>query len=98
MSRSYGRTPRAYLYHVLAEFREGRLDVQQFCSDVEHVHNFELNRSELTQKEALAFQELFEKVVWYSPYEEERRRIPNYLGEADIREAADRAAALLAAD
>jgi hypothetical protein len=34
--------------------------------------------------------ELFEQVVWYSPYPEECARIPNCRGDAQIREAAKR--------
>jgi hypothetical protein len=89
---------RLRLRRLLAEFRAGVLDTERFCAQFEHTYNLELDKSTLTPDEAVAFGALFEQVVWYSPFREERARIPNYRSEADIARAADAAAHCLGTD
>lgn len=80
------------LYRLLVAFRERRLDTVKFCDQFERTFNLELDKTSLTPDEAESFGALFEKVIWYSPYPEERAQISNYLGESEIRSAADTAA------
>lgn len=85
-------SPRARLHRLIREVRSGALDTQSFCARFETTYNLELDRSTLTSAEAEAFAELFEKVVWYSPFPAERERMPHDLGEEDIAHAVERAA------
>jgi hypothetical protein len=91
-------TARHRLRRLLAEFRAGTLDTGSFCSQFEHTYNMELDKRTLTANEAAAFGPLFEEVIWYSPFPEERERIPNYRSEADIRQAAEVAARHIGAE
>lgn len=78
------------LYSLLADFREGQLATVDFCDQFEKTYNFDLDKKILTPAEAEFFSALFEKVIWYAPYPEERAEIPNYIGEDEIRRAVDR--------
>lgn len=60
------------------------ISVGTFCEHFERVYNFELEVAGLTATERSVFEELFNKVVYYSPFPEERQKIPNYLSEKDI--------------
>lgn len=84
-------TARLRLHQLLAEFRAGAIDTGTFCAQFEHTYNMELDKGTLSNSEAQAFGELFERVIWYSPFPEERSQIPNYLGEAEIRQAVEQA-------
>jgi len=88
---------RLRLRRLLAEFRAGKLDTEAFCAQFEHTYNLELDKSTLTPAEAAAYGPLFQQVVWFSPFRDERARISNYLGEADIARAAEAAAQCLEA-
>jgi len=74
------------------------MDAETFCIQFEQTYNMELDKKTLSPSEAQALGELFEQVIWYSPYAEERAKVPNYRGEAEIREAAERAAKRMAPD
>ena len=49
----------------------------------------------MTSLEKIIFREMFEAVVWYSPFPEEVKSIPNYKGDSDIMQAAGEARRLL---
>jgi hypothetical protein len=85
-------TARLRLRQILAEFRSGTMDTETFCIQFEHTYNMELDKRTLSSSEAKAFGDLFEEVIWYSPYPEERAKVQNYRGDAEIRQAAERAA------
>jgi hypothetical protein len=85
------RGARGRLYALLPRLRSGDLDVPTFCSAFERIYNLELDRKELSDHETLVFSELFDRVVWFSPYAAERREIPNYLSEEEIVNAVDAA-------
>jgi hypothetical protein len=80
------------LKQLLGDYIAGDLETELFCSRFEHIYNMELDRDSLTPNEAAAFGPLFEEVVWYSPFPEERSSIPNYRSAEDIRKAAEIAA------
>ncbi len=69
------------------------METEAFRIQFEQTCNMELDKTTLSPAEAEAFAALFEEVVWYSPFPEERARIPSYRGEAEIRAAAESAAA-----
>ena len=88
----------ARLRRLLEEYRRGTLEVGAFCSEFEHTYNMELNKRTLSPVESEAFGALFEEVVWYSPFAEERAKIQNYRGDEDIARAAEIAASCLSGE
>jgi len=72
------------LYALLRGVKGGDVSVFAFCENFERLYNFELDRKSLSEKEKGAFADLFNKVVWFSPYPEEREAVPHYLSEAEI--------------
>jgi hypothetical protein len=56
---------------------------------------FPHRKGSLTAVEARAFKDVFDKAVWYSPFPEERKIVPSYLGEAEIKHIVLEAAARL---
>lgn len=92
------RTPRERLYWLLDLFKTEQLDTEAFCREFERTYNLELNKADLISKEASAFAALFDKVIWFSPFPEERTRIPNYLGEEQIQAAVDEALRMLSGE
>jgi hypothetical protein len=89
------KLPQERLRHLLKLVSSGQLSVSQFCSDFERIYNLETDKFSLSASEREAFSAVFEKVVWFSPYPDERARIPNYLGESDILAAVDEALRVL---
>lgn len=85
----------AELHTLLQEVLSGNLDVGDFCEAFERVYNLETDKATLTERERVAFKVLFERIVWYSPIAEERRTIPNYVGESEVLDAARSAAVAL---
>jgi hypothetical protein len=88
--------PRSKVYQLLTDLMRGRLSVLDFCDQFEVVYNLEVDRENLSVAERVALDELFKKVVWFSPFPEERAKIPNYLGEEQIMAAVEKAAVALA--
>lgn len=72
------------LFQYIDSLLKGDVDISAFVSSYEHIYNFELERSSLSEAEAKALDRLFEKVVWYSPFPEERKTIANYIDEAAV--------------
>ena len=83
----HAESPRERLYWLLRLLQQGQLGTEEFCQEFEQTYNFELDKEDLSSAEAVAFAALFDKVVWFSPFAEDRGRIPNYLGEAEVRAA-----------
>ena len=80
-------SPRRQLLRLLAAFNAGTIEPVPFCAQFEHLYNMELDKRSLSSVEAAALGPLFEEVIWYSPFPEERAKIPNYRNEADIARA-----------
>lgn len=91
-------TARLRLRRLLAEFRAGTLEAESFCAQFEQTYNLELDKSTLFPAEAAAYGALFEQVIWYSPFPDERARVPNYRDEASLRQAAEIATQIIGAD
>src|SRR6476661_2100581 len=85
------------LHRLLADYVGGRIDTPLFCSNFEQAFNLYVNRRELTPSENAAFERLFNEVVYFSPFPEERAKIPNYRSEEQIRQAASATEAALRA-
>lgn len=82
---------RQILTELIASFREEELSVQEFCSRYENAFNFQISKDQLEQKERSAFQQLFDEVVLYSPFPEDRKEYRGYRDEQAIRQAASQA-------
>jgi hypothetical protein len=77
-------TARERLHRLLDAYARRDIPIADFCSSFETIYNLELDVHELTAPEARAFRAVFERVVWYSPFPEERAAIPNYVGEDEV--------------
>lgn len=86
------------LNKLLSDYLCGKLDTPLFCSNFEQAFNFDVDRRKLDTAEEAVFERLFDEVVYYSPFPEERANIPNYRSDEQIRRAAHTAAAELAAN
>src|SRR5436305_732287 len=91
-------TARMRLRRLLSEFRGGALSAEIFCADFEDTYNMDVDKRTLTFREAQVFAELFEEVVWFSPFAADVANGPHYRCERQIREAAERAANAIASD
>lgn len=81
-------TPYDRLKRLTELLLEQQMDVSTFCEQFESIFNFELERDQVSPEKWEACEELFNKVVYYSPFPEERENIPHDLSEQDIIEAA----------
>jgi hypothetical protein len=77
---------------LLDDFLAGKLKVETFCRDVELAYNDAIDDSALTSAEQPIFEELFDQVVWFSPYPRETWEYPGYKTETEIKDAARRTA------
>lgn len=77
------------LRKLLDDFLAGKLKVDLFCRDVEVAYNDAIDDSALTSAEQPIFEELFDQVVWFSPYPRETLEYPGYKTETEIRSAAE---------
>jgi hypothetical protein len=83
------------LYWLMDLLMTDHHDVGTFCKEFERTYNFETDRSTLTDSERAAFSALFDKVVVYSPFPDERAIVPGYQTGEQIREAVREAKRLL---
>ena len=74
---------------------EGHIDVDMFCTGYERAFSESGELKRMSPRERAAHEQLFSKVVWYSPFPDERQAFPRYLGDDDIVEAARAARKLL---
>ncbi|QNP45557.1 hypothetical protein H9L14_13540 [Sphingomonas sediminicola] len=86
------------LHKLLTDYLGGRIDTTLFCDNFEQAFNLDVDQRDLTPREETAFKRLFDEVVYFSPFPEERARIPNYRSEEQIRQAAGAAKAELATE
>jgi hypothetical protein len=75
------------LYWLMNLLLTDHHDAGTFCKEFERAYNFEVDKITLSDPERKAFAALFERVVWYSPYPDERKIVPKYQSGAQIREA-----------
>lgn len=76
------------LRKLLDDFLSGKLNCDTFCRDVVVAYNDAIDDKALTVAEQSIFERLFREVAYYSPFPEERARIPNYRNEAQVTDAA----------
>jgi hypothetical protein len=80
---------------LISQAIEAKITIPEFCAQFEVLFNLELEKSELPNSEIAALSDLFEVVIWYSPFADEREQIPNYVDEKSVLAAAAKAAAKL---
>lgn len=78
----------ATLLSLIEAVQQGSMTVGDFSSAVEREWNFGDERATLSESHRAAVQHLVDVVVYYSPYPDERARIPNYRDEQDVLLAA----------
>ena len=79
--------PKTFL-NLIEAVQQGSMSVGDFSSSVEHEWNFGDERATLAEPETAAIKRMFDVVVYYSPYPDERARIPSYRDENDVLQAA----------
>ena len=75
----------------MRSFLDGLVTTDHFCSRFETAFNFEIDKAVLVEEELTALTRLFNDVVYYSPFPEERTSYPGYRDEAAIRVAVEAA-------
>ncbi|MFK4057617.1 hypothetical protein [Brevundimonas sp. NPDC046655] len=73
---------------LIEAVQQGSMTVGDFSSSVEYEWNFGDERATLSEAQKAAIQQMFDVVVYYSPYPDERARVPNYRDEQDVLQAA----------
>jgi len=89
-------SPRAFIFRLLSLRIGDEISHEEFRSRLEQLFNLELGKDEVSPVEYEALAELFDRVIWYSPFPEERQSVPNYIGEGEVDAAVMRARVKLA--
>jgi hypothetical protein len=76
---------REKLYWLMSLLAADDHDAGTFCKEFERTYNFEVDRTILTPTERDVFKSVFDKVCWYSPFPDERKKIPQYVSGEQIR-------------
>lgn len=83
------------LYWLIRLYLSDHHDVRTFCREFETTYNLEIDKSQLSAQERTVFAELFNKVIFYSPFPEEIKVYPAYQSAEQIRDAARTAQSIL---
>ncbi|RVU42815.1 hypothetical protein EA187_15000 [Lujinxingia sediminis] len=86
------------LINLMEAVLSENISVERFRGQYENFWNFELETDNLSTIECKVFEEVFDVVVWYSPFPEERAQIPNYVDEATVLRAVEDALSKLCED
>jgi hypothetical protein len=86
---------RERLLALIAGYLGGTIEVEAFCVAFDQLYNLHLDHATLRAEEDEAFGRIFERVVWYSPFPDERAQIPGYLGPEDIRATVQKESSVL---
>ena len=76
------------LVRLLRSVCDGEIEVEAFCTEFEYLWNFEREPNEMAGMVKQRLKRVFDVVTWYSPYPDERKRIPGYKDEAAVLAAA----------
>jgi hypothetical protein len=69
----------------------GRLSVEDFTAEYEHLWNFDPDRAELSARDLAIYERLFDVAAWYTPVAEDRAAYPGHKDEHDVLDAIRRA-------
>ena len=73
---------------LVRQLLKGEIEVVEFCDAFENWWNFLVEKSDVNAALHDAYDQLFNIVVWYSPFPEEKEQIINYKSEEEVMEAA----------
>ena len=90
-SKDHSVTAASTIARLLGAFRSGEIDVERFCSAYETAYNFEVDRTSLSAVQGDAAELLFNKVVWFSPFADERAKVPQYICPSEVSTAVEAA-------
>lgn len=79
---------------LLDRYLEGALPVGEFCKQFEQMWNFERTAPLAPEVERL-MSDLFDIIGWYTPIEQDRRRVGSFRDESDVLKAARQTRAAL---
>jgi hypothetical protein len=82
------RLSRDDLLRLIESFLGGSLEVRDFCSRFETGFNFGVDYSKLSESDLKRFEWLFNEVVLFSEFPDDRAAYPGYRDETAIRSAA----------
>lgn len=71
------------------------ISVVDFCDLFGVAFNIDNDKINLSDFELMVFSDLFNEIVWYSPYQDERMSIKNYIDEAAVLKAINNAVSRL---
>ena len=74
------------LLMLVDSFLEGKMKCQKFCDRFEHQWNFEIGGEDMNEQVLDLFNQLFDVVVWYSPFPKDRQDYPGYLDQDQVKE------------
>lgn len=89
---------RADLLAAITAYRRGNLSTVEFCDAFERLYNLEVDKHTLAPADRVVFQTLFDEIVWYSPFPDDRSQYPRYRDENAIRHAVENAWVVLASE
>lgn len=87
----YGNTvfidgnPVEQLHELVKLAKSEMITIEYFCTHYESIFNFSLVKSQVENKELERLSRLFDRVVWFSPFPEEVKQYPSYVGEPNIK-------------
>jgi len=82
---------RQKIHHLLRMELGTEIGFDQFRIAFEDLVNFQLDPGSVPTAELLILRALFDVVVWYSPFPDERAEIPTYIGEVEMIAAVEQA-------
>lgn len=77
---------------LIEGFLSGQIAVSDFCSQYEKSYNAAIDEVTLCPADYEIMTDLLRKLVWYSPFEDDRKKISNYIDENAVKNAAKLAA------
>jgi len=73
---------RKRLINLIKPFLEGQLSAEEFSTRYEHAYNFDIDKTSLGEHSQV-FKEIFDLIVWYSPYADEESN-PSYKNDEEV--------------
>lgn len=70
------------LFDLIKPFLANQISAEEFSSKYEHSYNFEIDKTSLGEH-AQIFKEIFDLVVWHSPYADEESN-PSYKNDEEV--------------
>lgn len=88
-------TPSELLHKLLSDYLSEKINTETFCKDIIAAYNDAVDERALTDREQRIFEQLFDQAAWHCPFPKEQWEYPSYRTDTHVKEAAERARALL---